>query len=66
MRRTMTSILTAIGLGGSSAETIATLLEHERIALPEREVQFSTPLNLMMARTIQPGKTSLVYRKTFN
>jgi hypothetical protein len=58
VRQAMTWLLTVIGLGGTSADTIDALLEQERIQrAPSREQarEFGPPLNLMMASSLRPS-----------
>ena len=58
VREAMTWLLTVVGLGGTSADTIDALLEQERIQwAPSREQApgFAPSLNLMMAHSLRPS-----------
>ena len=62
IKRAVGSIKTAIGLGGSSADTLETVFEHEQLPAPHRELRVDGPLSLLMAKTLRPGSYSPLNR----
>jgi hypothetical protein len=58
VRQAMNSLLTVIGLGGTSTDTIDSVLERERtpnVQAREQSAGYGPPLTLMMARAFQPN-----------